>query len=90
MGGAKAENILIKMDKLYPTTEKFDAIYAFVGVNNLTVKTGKMVEMPTDTSIQLKVDLKKRAKKVVICQIVGLIIITDFIWKGYGTINNEQ
>ena len=57
MGGAKAENILIKIDKLYPTTEKFDVIYAFVGVNNLTVKTGKRRVEPVFDDISERVEM---------------------------------
>ena len=84
MRGAVIENIITKMDKLFPTYSTYDMIYTMVGVNNLTSKCAhgkvepnfddipELVESLSDKLSILKTDLKKRAKYVIIGQIVGL------------------
>ena len=84
LGGACIDNILKRADERFPDTKHYDIIFVSVGVNNLTNKvpggnvepvfdnTPELVETLTDMFTQLKLNLKPRATKVVICQLVGI------------------
>ena len=86
LGGARIVNILSKMDARFQDNLRYDFIYTFVGVNNITFKVGKgkvvpafeslpeLIEELTDKYTTLKGNLKNRANKVVISQIVGIDI----------------
>ena len=97
LGGARIENIVEKADHRFPEKRQYDIIYTFVGVNNLTIKwyEGKvipvydnvpeLIETLTDAYIKLKSDLKLRARKIVVCQIVGIDIdeYNKYLSEGY-------
>ena len=84
MGRARLENILTKMDLRFPNPPRYDMIYVFAGVNNLTSKTNQgqvepvfdnipdLIESLTNGFTALKLNLNQRCEKIIISQIVGI------------------
>ena len=83
MEGASLDNIVRKMNHKYPDPPRCDVLYIHAGVNNLTNKSGRiiqpvydnipeLVEDITDKITELKTKLVKICQHIVVVQLVGL------------------